>query len=115
MQRFNVVILPRAEEDIERNATWWAENRDAAQAVEWFFTVRRQILSLETMPEIHGLSAENDDFPYEIRDRLIGLGSRRSYRAVFTIRGDTVYVLAVLRTTQDALRPTDVDLLPGVE
>lgn len=62
------------------------------------------------MPESHGLSLENDDFSNEIRDRLIGIGSRPSYRAVFTIRDETVSVLAVLRTSQDGIRTTDVGL-----
>jgi plasmid stabilization system protein ParE len=109
MKEFDVVILPKAEEDIERNARWWAENRDVDQAVKWFFTVRDQISSLKHQPESHGLSAENSDFPYEIRDRLIGLGSRPSYRAVLTIRDETVFVLAVLRSSQDVLRTGDVD------
>lgn len=110
MKVCSVVILPRAEEDIERNARWWAQHHDASQAADWFFSVRRQILALAELPERHGLSAENDHFPYEIRDKLVGLGSRRSYRAVFTIRDDTVYVLAVLRAAQDLLYPGDVDL-----
>ena len=110
MKEHSVIILPRAEEDIERNARWWAQHHDAAQAADWLFTVRRQILALIELPERHGLSAENDDFPYEIREKLIGLGSRRSYRAVFTIRDGTVYVLAVLRAAQDMIHPGDVDL-----
>ncbi len=110
MKVFRVTILPRAEEDIERNVRWWAEHHIAAEAANWFFTVRQQILALNQLPERHGLSAENDDFPYEIRDALIDLGSRRSYRAVFTIRDDTVFVVAVLRSAQDVLHASDIDL-----
>ena len=110
MKKHVVKILPRAEEDIERNARWWAEHHDVNQAVTWFHAVREQILSLDQFPDSNGLSAENDDFPYEIRDKLIGLGSRPSYRAVFTIRDDTVFVLAVLRGAQDYIRPDDVEM-----
>ena len=56
-------------------------------------TVYGQIETLADFPESNGLSAENDEFPYEIRDKLLGLGSRPGYRAVFTIKADTVYVL----------------------
>jgi hypothetical protein len=35
----------------------------------------KQLKSLTTFPESHGLSPENDDFPYEIRDKVVGLGS----------------------------------------
>ena len=108
--KYDVKILPRAEADIERNAGWWAEHHSVDQAVKWLFAVRSQVLSLEDFPESHPLSFENDDFPYEIREKLVGLGSRRSYRAVFTIRDDTVFVLTVLGAEQDRLQPDDVDL-----
>ncbi|GAB4154194.1 MAG: hypothetical protein Tsb009_30760 [Planctomycetaceae bacterium] len=52
---------------------------------------------------------ENGEFPYEIRDKLIGLGSRPGFRAVFTIRDATVYILAVRRASQASLHPTEVD------
>ena len=110
MKKYLVEILPRAEEDIERNAKWWADHHDVDQAVEWFYAVREQILALAQFPESHGLSAENDEFPYEIRDKLIGLGSHPSYRAVFTVRDETVFVLAVLRGAQDSLGPDEVDV-----
>jgi hypothetical protein len=61
--------------------------------VRWDDTVYVQIETLADFPESNGLSAENDEFPYEIRDKLLGLGSRLGYRAVFTIKADTVYVL----------------------
>jgi hypothetical protein len=64
---------------------------------------------LADFPESNALSAENDNFPYEIRDKLLGLGSRPSYRAVFTIQGETVYVLTVHRAAEDVLSPDDVD------
>ncbi|HVX59111.1 MAG TPA: type II toxin-antitoxin system RelE/ParE family toxin [Pirellulales bacterium] len=79
------------------------------QAVRWFETVHAQLRSLADFPERNAAAAESDDFPYEIRDKLLGLGSRRGYRAVFTIRDAQVYVLTVRRASQDALRPEDVD------
>ncbi len=48
---FRVIVLPKARSDIDRNADF---------------------------PESNALSAENNDFPYEIRDKLVGLGSRPS-------------------------------------
>jgi hypothetical protein len=52
-------------------------------------------------------------FPFEIRDKLVGLGSRPGFRAVFTIKDDTVYVLTVRRLAQDVIRPDDVDAPPA--
>jgi plasmid stabilization system protein ParE len=108
--KYAVTILPRADADIERNARWWTEHHDVDQAVRWFFAVRSQILSLEEFPESHALSVENDEFSCELREKLVGLGSRPSYRAVFTVRDNAVHVLAVLRAAQDRLQPGDVEL-----
>ena len=70
----------------------------------------KKIYSLDDLPTRHGLSRENDDFTYEIRDLLFGFGARPSYRAVFTIVESTVHVLTVQRSSQDKLRPADVAL-----
>ena len=110
---YRVVVLPRAEADIEANARWWAENHSVEQAVRWFDAMHDQLKTLANFPESNGLSAENDEFPYEIRDKLLGLGSRPSYRAVIAIKEDTVYVLTVRRATEDILRPDHIDPPPS--
>jgi plasmid stabilization system protein ParE len=106
------MILPQAKADMLRNAKWWAHHHSSEQAANWLDAIQSQLESLTEFPESHSRSAENDDFPYVIRDRLLGLGSRPSYRAVFTIKDDTVYVLTVRRSAQDTLRPSDVELPP---
>ena len=99
--------------ELPRNAAWWAENHSSKQAARWLDTIESQLESLADFPESHSLSAENDAFQYEIRDKLLGLGSRPSYRAVFTIKGDTVFVLTIRRGAQDVLRPSDVESQPS--
>jgi plasmid stabilization system protein ParE len=110
---FRVRISPRVEEDIERNAQWWADNHSVKQAVRWFYAVREQLRTLDTSPTRHGLSPENGEFSYEIRDKLVGLGSRPGYRAVFTIVGDTVYVLTVRRGAEGRLHSEDLAFEPN--
>ena len=110
---FRVIILPQAHRDIDRNADWWADHHSVEQAVRWSDAVYDQIETLADFPESSALSAENDEFPYVIRDKLVGLGSRPGYRAVFTINDDMVYVLTVQRAAQDALRPDQVDSPPS--
>jgi plasmid stabilization system protein ParE len=110
---FSVSILPQARRDIDRNADWWAEHHSVEEALRWCDVIYDQIAMLAEFPESNGLSLENEDFPYEIRDKLVGLGSRRSYRAVFTIQGDTVYVLSVRRAAQDDLRPSEIEPPPS--
>lgn len=105
---FRVTVLPQAKGDVKRNAKWWADHHSAERAARWLDTVETQLESLKDFPESHSLSAENDEFPYEIRDKLVGLGSRPRYRAVFTIKGDEVYVLTVQAAEQDRLTPDSV-------
>ena len=106
---YRVTILPRAEFDIERNARWWADHYSTEQAARGFWTIRDQLESLREFPEGCGLSSENDQFPYEIRDKPVGLGSRPRFRAVFTIRNHDVCVLTVRAGEEDRLTPDDVD------
>ena len=103
-------IQQRAEEDIVRNALWWAEHHSIDEALAWEAIVRQHILSIGRQPHSHGLSAESSRFPIEIRDALVGKGSRRgSYRAVFTVSDEQVFVLRLLSTAESPLLPRDID------
>lgn len=105
---YRVRLTPLARRDIERNAAWWAHEHSVEQAERWFHAIHEQLRTLAQFPERHALSAENDEFSIEIRDKLIGLGSRPSYRAVFTIRDDAVHVLTVRRRAQEPLHSVDL-------
>jgi len=109
---FRVEITDSAHEDIARNALWWAEHHSYEQAVRWKDAIYEQLASLSLTPERHAIAEENPDFPFEIREKLVGVGSRRSYRAVFTIQHRVVYVLTVQRGAQDTLRPEDIPFEP---
>ena len=113
MTTFRVIVDNKAIEDIERNALWWAENHSPAEALRWYELAFSKIYSLDTMPMRHGLSRENIDFPYEIRDILFGFGSRPSYRAIFTIHEDAVHILTVRRSSEGNVRSEDVAFKPG--
>ena len=106
---YRVIILPRADADIETNARWWAENHSVEQAARGLNAIHEQLRSLSLFPQRNGLSAENDEFPYEIRDKLLELGSRPSYRAVFTIKEDVVYVLTVRRAAQGTVHMNEIE------
>lgn len=110
---YRLIILPQAKADVLRNAEWWEQHHSSEQAARWLDTIQSQLESIIEFPESHSLSAENADFPYAIRDKLVGLGSRPTYRAVFTIKDDTVFVLTVRRSAQDVLRPSEVESPPS--
>ncbi len=99
--RYTVVVTPRAEEDIYRNAAWWAEHHSLEQAIEWQNAIYAQLKALKEMPERCPLAAENPNHQDELRQLLVGLGNQRSYRAIFTIVDREVHVLTVQRGAQD--------------
>ena len=107
--KYRLTILNRARADIDRNADWWADHHSIEEAVFWSDSIYDQLETLTEFPESYGQSVENDLFPYELRDKLVGLGSRLRYRAIFTIRNDEVFVLAVRAAEEDRLTPEDVD------
>ena len=79
-----------------------------AQAITWKAAVYQQIRKLSQMPERHALAAENASFPFDIREKLVGVGSRPDYRAIFTIVDSEVHVLTVRSAAQVAVTPDDL-------
>ncbi|MEZ5942922.1 MAG: type II toxin-antitoxin system RelE/ParE family toxin [Planctomycetaceae bacterium] len=109
---YRVQLTKRAEQDIERNAQWWAQHYSVSQAIKWFDTIHSQLQELANFPESHAALRESSEFPYLIRNKFVGFGQKPSYRAIFTVREDVVFVLSVRRFAQDRLRPDEVHL-PG--
>lgn len=107
--KFSLRVTDQARDDITRNAAWWAEHYSLDQALHWYDRVYEQLDTILEFPESHALAAENDKFPYEIRDKLVGLGSRPGYRAVFTVKGNEVVVLRLRAAEQDQLTPVEVE------
>jgi plasmid stabilization system protein ParE len=106
--RLRLIVTPEAKGDIDRNACWWAEKHSLEQALRWSATIYDQLQTLRQFPKRHALAAENDKFPFEVRENPVGVGSRPNYRAVYTVHEDTVYVLAIRRDSQDVLRGDDL-------
>lgn len=102
---FIIRYTDQAEADILRNANWWAERHSLQQALSFESTVEQQLSTLSSMPERFGVAPENDKFPIEIRQMMVGLGSRPSYRAIYTIQNNVVLILAVRRGEQNEFTP----------
>lgn len=92
-----VLVSARPVLDIQRNAEWWAAHHSRLQAAEWFCCVYDQLEAIGRSPLSYGLSLENGLFPFEVRDALVGFGSRKSYRAIFGVHEDHLTVYRVLR------------------
>lgn len=106
---FQVEITAPAEEQIEK-AYLWYRNRDAAFADQWFRGLMNAVATLQASPQRCALALEHELFPEEVRQLLYGKG-RTAFRVLFTIRGDTVYILLVRHVSQSPLTPEDIDLL----
>ena len=104
----NVILEPRAENDLHDAAAWWAEHRSAEQAQRWYEGFVQALDSLGENPGRWPLARENAKFPYELRELHYGLGSRPTHRAVFTIRADAVVVLTIRHAAQQEIVPEDL-------
>lgn len=105
---YRVIVAPAAEQQLDADADWWAEHRSGDEAGRWYSGFRENIARLAENPHIHGLADEDEDFPCELRQLLFGLGSRPTHRALFTIAGGVVTVLAIRHIAQDRVTPADV-------
>jgi len=102
---YKVFITSKAKLQLVSCARWWSEHRDADQAARWLDGFEEAIASLRENPERHSLARENDfhELPFPVRQLLYSIGKKPTHRAVFEIRGDTVFVVAVRHLAQDDL------------
>lgn len=93
------VALAEAEE-----VCLWIQQYSSANASEWFQGLIEAINSLEKSPQRCSLAPENDTFDEEIRQLLYGK-RRSTYRIIFTVSGQTVYILHVRHASRQLLEP----------
>ena len=103
--KFSVIITSKAGLQLVNCARWWSENRSADQAARWLDGFEAAIDALRDNPERHGFARENDYYEllFPVRQLLYGIGRKPTHRAVFEVRGDTVFVVAVRHLAQDDL------------
>lgn len=87
-----VIITPNAAEDL--TASWtWLRDRNPSAAEEWLTGIRKTILSLGTMSEVHPITPEAREFDLTIRQALYGKATR--WRIYYAVIDGTVQVLHV--------------------
>jgi plasmid stabilization system protein ParE len=104
MTRFEVIILPAAEGDIDRAYAWLAE-QDADAATRWYNRLLEVIFSLDTFPERCPLAPENKILKAEIREIFHGRRQNK-YRILFNVAENKVHVLHVRHGARLALGET---------
>jgi plasmid stabilization system protein ParE len=100
---YEVLITRKAQHEAEANHLWWAEHRSAEQAACWYDEFLKATLSLEQAPDRFALAAENDRFPYELRQLNFGTGGKATHRLVYMIRPDLVVILRVRHLAQQEI------------
>ena len=105
MTRFEVIILPSAERDIERACDWIAMHDDVA-SIRWYHTLIEVILSLDRFPERCPLAPESKTLKREIREIFHGRRQHK-YRILFTVTEKEVHILHVRHGARLALGETE--------
>jgi plasmid stabilization system protein ParE len=102
---YTVIVTRPAKGQLNRAADWIAEKAPEA-AERWFNGFVAAISSLSRNPRRCGFAREHRQFPFELRELLYG--RRRNYRAIFTIRGSQVIVIAIRHAAQAELTLDDI-------
>jgi plasmid stabilization system protein ParE len=98
---FRVSVTPEAEQDADEILNWLKEQKAGESGLRWFEGLTTAIASLIALPQRGALALENRSFPFELRQLLYG--KRRRYRILYTIEGNTVFVLRIRRPGQQPL------------
>jgi plasmid stabilization system protein ParE len=80
--------------------------KHAPQAAQrWLKLARQRIKSLNRFPERCPLAPESSSFQQPIHELLYGSGNRGTYRVLFVMIGDSVFVLHVRHGSMLPLEP----------
>src|SRR5262245_14701342 len=102
---YRVVITATALAEIEQAFDWLAE-RNPRAAEKWHASLLAAVDELEEHPLRYPLAPENEWYPGELREFLIGK-RRGTYRILFEVYGKRVYIVRVRHSAQDLLQPDD--------
>lgn len=83
-------------------AYFWISEQSEEAALRWYEGLMRAFRSLEKNPLRSPLAPESVFFEEEIRQLIYG-----KYQILFTVEGETVYVLRVRHSAMEYLKPGD--------
>lgn len=102
--RYLVRLSEDAEADYEERLTSLAE-RSPAAARRLHASYLDALARLRDFPLSCGFAYENTKSPEELRHLLFGDNPKRRYRALFTVRGDEVVILAIRAPGERPINP----------
>jgi plasmid stabilization system protein ParE len=104
---YRVRLTEDAEADYEERLTALAE-RSPDAAGELHAKYLEALARLRDFPLSCGLAHENPRFAEEVRNLLFWVSRKRKYRALFTVRGDEVVILAIRAPGEQPIEPEDL-------
>ncbi len=91
---YRIIVTPNAEAEIRAAYRFIGkESRDAAS--RWAKGVRARIASLRQYPERSPMAPESAILGEPVREIFYGSGNRGTYRVLFMIVGENIFVLSV--------------------
>jgi plasmid stabilization system protein ParE len=91
---YRVRITPKAESDLQAIYRYLRSAAPVA-ARAWLQGMRKTIRSLDKYPERGRLAAESASFGEPVREVFYGRGNRGTYRILYSVTGNSVFVLHV--------------------
>jgi plasmid stabilization system protein ParE len=101
---FRVEITAEAERDADAILEWLASQHAGDAGIRWFLALEDAIASLAKFPERCAVAPESAAFAFQVRQLLHGR-RRNVYRILFTLEGDTVYVLHIRHGARQSIKP----------
>lgn len=106
--RYTIVLTARAIRDLDV-ARSFLRQLAPETAEKWYVGFLESLAKLESQPELWPHAPENAQFSYELRHFFYRTKSRRANRALFTIVGNEVRILAVRRPGQPLITKKDLE------
>lgn len=91
---YRVLLTPQSETDIQMTYRYLRKAAPKA-ARAWLKGMRRMVKSLNRFPERGRFAPESASFDEPIREVLYGRGNRGTYRILYAVMGNTVFVVHV--------------------
>jgi plasmid stabilization system protein ParE len=103
---YRVIVTPVAESDL-RTAYHYIRGQAPRAAREWIRRARKSAKSLARRPERCPLAPESTSFDLPIRELFFGSGNRGTYRFLFVVLDQSVYILHVRHGSMLPLSPDE--------
>lgn len=102
---FEIKYSDEAKRNLDAITAWLLYERQAGDtALRWLQGLREKIDTLSELPDRCSLARESKSMSFEMRQLLYGR-KPRVYRVLFTIEGNTVYILYIRGPGEKSVSP----------